>query len=69
MKSKYDNWHTSPFLKWDRRHEEAVNQLVSLGLFSTKKRAIAYLRGHALNPILMLNHFLKEHDCYFLGEV
>ena len=69
MKSKYDNWHTSPFLKWDSRHYEAIEKLVNLGLFSTREMAFSYLRCKCLNPIPILNHYLKEHDCYFLGEV
>ena len=68
MKSKYDNWHTSPFLKWDRRHFEALEKLVILGIFSTQKRGISFLRGKALNPIPILNYYLANHDRYWLRK-
>ena len=66
--SKYDNWHTSPYLKWDSRHWEALDKLVTLGIFSTREMGIAYLRANALNPIPIINHYLREHDTYWLTK-
>ena len=64
-----DDWQTSHFLIWDSRHHDAVKKLVKLGLFSTKDRAVKYLRGHALNPISIFNYYKANHDCYFLEKI